>query len=95
MSLVISHSLVVPLQAEFFALEGLSQLVKTIDRIKINLNQNLEIQGIVLTMFDKFKKSLKKIAKNTDLKDLAKKGGKMGQRARLAKTLRKLKESLE
>ena len=53
MSLVISHSLVVPLQAEFFALEGLSQLVKTIDRIKINLNPNLEIQGIVLTMYDK------------------------------------------
>ena len=53
MSLVISHSLVVPLQAEFFALEGLSQLVKTIDRIKINLNTNLEIQGIVLTMYDK------------------------------------------
>ena len=53
MSLVISHSLVVPLQTEFFALEGLSQLVKTIDRIKINLNPNLEIQGIVLTMYDK------------------------------------------
>jgi chromosome partitioning protein len=53
MSLVISHSLVVPLQAEFFALEGLSQLVKTIDRIKVNLNPNLEIQGIVLTMYDK------------------------------------------
>jgi chromosome partitioning protein len=53
MSLVISHSLVVPLQTEFFALEGLSQLVKTIDRIKINLNPTLEIQGIVLTMYDK------------------------------------------
>jgi len=53
MSLVISHSLVVPLQTEFFALEGLSQLVKTIERIKINLNPNLEIQGIVLTMYDK------------------------------------------
>jgi chromosome partitioning protein len=53
MSLVISHALVVPLQTEFFALEGLSQLVKTIDRIKINLNPNLEIQGIVLTMYDK------------------------------------------
>ena len=53
MSLVISHSLVVPLQTEFFALEGLSQLVKTIERIKINLNPNLDIQGIVLTMYDK------------------------------------------
>jgi chromosome partitioning protein len=53
MSLVISDSLVVPLQTEFFALEGLSQLVKTIDRIKINLNPDLQIQGIVLTMYDK------------------------------------------
>ena len=38
MSLVVAKSLIVPLQAEFFALEGLSQLIKTIDRIKIKLN---------------------------------------------------------
>ena len=53
MALVSSHSLVVPLQTEFFALEGISQLVKTIDRIKINLNPLLTIRGILLTMFDK------------------------------------------
>ena len=53
MSLVAADELLVPLQTEFFALEGITQLVKTIDRIKINLNPNLEIRGILLTMFDK------------------------------------------
>ena len=53
MSLVIAESLIVPLQAEFFALEGLSQLIKTIDRVKVNLNPDLKIRGILLTMFDK------------------------------------------
>jgi chromosome partitioning protein len=53
MSLVVADELLVPLQTEFFALEGISQLVKTIDRIKVNLNPTLEIRGILLTMFDK------------------------------------------
>ena len=53
MALVSSNSLLVPLQVEFFALEGLTQLMKTIERIKINLNPELEIQGILLTMYDK------------------------------------------
>ena len=53
MSLVVANSLIVPLQTEFFALEGLTQLIKTIDRIKINLNQELKIRGVLLTMFDK------------------------------------------
>jgi len=53
MALVASNSLVVPLQTEFFALEGLTQLMKTIDRIKNNLNPNLFIRGILLTMYDK------------------------------------------
>jgi len=53
MSLVASHELLVPLQTEFFALEGITQLVKTIDRIKENLNPSLAIRGILLTMFDK------------------------------------------
>ena len=42
-----------PLQCEFYALEGLSHLVKTIERVRRNLNPALEIQGVVLTMFDK------------------------------------------
>ena len=53
MALVVADELLVPLQTEFFALEGISQLVKTIERIKINLNPNLNIRGILLTMFDK------------------------------------------
>jgi chromosome partitioning protein len=53
MSLVIADELLVPLQTEFFALEGISQLVKTIERVKVNLNPNLNIRGILLTMFDK------------------------------------------
>ena len=53
MALVASDELLVPLQTEFFALEGITQLVKTIDRIKINLNPQLKVRGILLTMFDK------------------------------------------
>ena len=53
MSLVAAGSLIVPLQAEFFALEGLSQLMKTIDRVKEQLNPKLQIRGVLLTMFDR------------------------------------------
>ncbi len=53
MSLVSADELLIPLQTEFFALEGITQLVKTIDRIKANLNPKLNIRGILLTMFDK------------------------------------------
>ena len=53
MALVASDELMVPLQTEFFALEGITQLVKTIERIKVNLNPELEVKGILLTMFDK------------------------------------------
>ena len=53
MALVTAKSLIVPLQAEFFALEGVSQLIKTINRIKIKLNPRLEIRGVLLTMYDK------------------------------------------
>ena len=52
-AMVASNSVLVPLQTEFFALEGVSQLVKTIDRIKVNLNPTLKIRGVLLTMFDK------------------------------------------
>ena len=53
MALVASHSLLVPLQTEFFALEGITQLIKTIERIKVGLNPDLQIRGIILTMYDK------------------------------------------
>ena len=53
MALVASHSLLVPLQTEFFALEGITQLIKTIDRIKVGLNPELTIRGILLTKYDK------------------------------------------
>jgi chromosome partitioning protein len=57
-----ADAVVVPLQCEFFALEGLSQLLKTIDLVRANLNPALEIQGIVLTMFDKRNKLSDQVA---------------------------------
>tara|TARA_B100002051_G_C16742281_1_gene645080 strand:- start:1699 stop:2511 length:813 start_codon:yes stop_codon:yes gene_type:complete len=51
-AMVASHSVLVPLQAEFFALEGLSQLMLTIREIRLSANRNLRIEGVVLTMYD-------------------------------------------
>ena len=61
-AMVAADAVIVPLQCEFFALEGLSQLMKTIELVKINLNPTLEIQGIVLTMFDKRNKLSDQVA---------------------------------
>jgi chromosome partitioning protein len=47
-----ADSILVPLQCEFFALEGLSQLLRTVELVRTSLNPRLDIQGIVLTMFD-------------------------------------------
>jgi chromosome partitioning protein len=63
MALVSSHSLLVPLQTEFFALEGLTQLMKTIERIKVSLNPELKIRGILLTMYDKRNKLSSQVEK--------------------------------
>ena len=52
-ALTAADAVLVPLQCEFFALEGLSQLLKTVDRVRASLNAGLSIQGIVLTMFDR------------------------------------------
>lgn len=52
-ALVAADSILVPLQCEFFALEGLTQLMKTIKRIQTTLNPELDLQGVVLTMFDR------------------------------------------
>ena len=57
-----ADAVMVPLQCEFFALEGLSQLMKTIELVRDKLNPTLEIQGIVLTMFDKRNKLSDQVA---------------------------------
>ncbi len=52
-ALVAATAVLVPLQCEFFALEGISQLVRTVERVNRSLNPTLQLQGIVLTMFDR------------------------------------------
>ena len=52
-ALVAADGVLVPMQCEFYALEGLSHLVRTIERVRQHLNPRLEIQGVILTMFDK------------------------------------------
>jgi chromosome partitioning protein len=52
-ALTAADAILVPLQCEFFALEGLSQLLKTVERVRATLNPRLTIQGVVLTMFDR------------------------------------------
>jgi chromosome partitioning protein len=52
-AMVASHSVLVPLQSEFFALEGLSQLMLTVRDIRQTANPNLRIEGVVMTMYDR------------------------------------------
>lgn len=52
-ALVASDSIIIPIQTEYYALEGVSELMKTYDLVKESLNTNLEIEGVLLTMFDK------------------------------------------
>lgn len=61
-AMVAADAVVVPLQCEFFALEGLTQLLNTIELVRENLNSELELQGIVLTMFDKRNKLSDQVA---------------------------------
>jgi chromosome partitioning protein len=51
-ALVAAHSILVPVQCEYYAMEGLSRLVGNIDRVRQSFNPDLELEGIVLTMFD-------------------------------------------
>ena len=51
-SLVAADRLLVPMQAEYFALEGISELVQTLERVRESLNKDLEIEGVLLTMYD-------------------------------------------
>ena len=52
-SLTASDEILIPVQCEFFALEGLSKLINTIEAVKINLNKSLKLNGIILTMYDR------------------------------------------
>jgi chromosome partitioning protein len=51
-ALVAANEVIVPLQCEYYALEGLTHLMATIDRVRAGLNQNIDVRGVVLTMFD-------------------------------------------
>jgi chromosome partitioning protein len=59
-----ANAVLVPVQCEFFALEGISQLKDTIDQIRATLNPSLEIQGVVLTMHDARTSLSREVAEN-------------------------------
>ena len=66
-ALVASDSVLVPIQCEFFALEGISQLMDTIDRIRNAFNPTLRVEGVLLTMYDDRTKLTQQV--ETDLRD--------------------------
>lgn len=66
-ALVASSAVLIPLQCEFYALEGLSHLIKTVELVRANLNPELSIQGIVLTMYDRRNKFTEQI--ENDVRD--------------------------
>lgn len=66
-SLVASDSVLVPIQCEFFALEGISQLIDTVERLRDSLQPNLKLEGVLLTMFDDRTNLTRQVA--NDLKD--------------------------
>ena len=63
-ALVAADSVLIPMQAEYFALEGVSELLDTMERIRQSFNPNLEIEGVVLTMFDERTNLAQQVAKN-------------------------------
>ena len=63
-ALTAAKNLIVPLQVEFYALEGLTQLLQTVELIKMNFNNSLNLQGIVLTMYDKRNKISEMVAQD-------------------------------
>ena len=66
-ALCAAKSLIIPLQTEYYALEGLSQLLKTLESVKGNFNNDITLQGILLTMYDKRNKISEMVSK--DVKD--------------------------
>jgi chromosome partitioning protein len=62
-SLVAADSIIIPIQCEYYALEGLSQLMNTIDLVKSHLNQSLELSGLLLTMYDSRTRLSRDVAK--------------------------------
>lgn len=52
-AMVASDSIIIPIQSEYYAMEGLSQLINSVNLIKTSLNKNLEVEGVLLTMFDR------------------------------------------
>lgn len=66
-SLVASQKVLIPIQAEYYALEGLGQLLKTVNLIQENLGKNLKIKGALLTMHDKRNKLARQVAKEVRL----------------------------
>lgn len=67
-ALVAADSVLIPLQCEFYALEGLSHLLKTVELVKAHLNPELDIQGVVLTMYDRRNKLTEQI--ENDVRDV-------------------------
>jgi chromosome partitioning protein len=66
-ALVAADSVLIPIQCEFFALEGISQLMDTVDKVRESFSHNLEVEGILLTMFDDRTNLARQVA--DDLKD--------------------------
>ena len=63
-ALCAAKSLIIPLQTEYYALEGLTQLIKTLESVKGNFNQNIKLKGILLTMYDKRNKICEMVSKD-------------------------------
>ena len=83
-ALVAAKSILVPLQCEFFALEGLSLLLRTVDRVRRTFNPDLEVQGVLLTMFDRRNNLAQQVATDAQLPGQARlRHGYSAQRARV------------
>ena len=82
-ALTASNTVLVPLQCEFFALEGLAQLLRTVERVKENFNSTLKVEGIILTMFDRRNKLSSEVEK-----DVRKHFGKTVFRTKIPRNVR-------